>query len=112
MGFAIYKQGTEITDLKASVADEQAKNTQLQMDLDNANKTAAAVKAAPVYKSPLSTFAPTPVPTPAPTATPTPPPTPTPVQSPSVSPSPSSSPTSTPTPHSHRHRHRRHKPTH
>jgi hypothetical protein len=65
LGFSIYRQNVEITDLKASLADGQAKNTQLQTDLDNAKKEAAAVKAAQsVYRSPLSATAPTPTPTP------------------------------------------------
>ena len=67
MAFWIYRQDTIINDLQASLADEQAKNTQLQTDLDAAKKAAAAAaaKAAqPVYASPLSEAAPTPVPTP------------------------------------------------
>jgi len=64
MAFCIYRQGSTISDLQASLTDEQAKNAQLQTDLDNAKKAAVAAKAAqPVYNSPLS-VAPTPVPTP------------------------------------------------
>ncbi|MGB8353543.1 MAG: hypothetical protein WCD79_06630 [Chthoniobacteraceae bacterium] len=67
MGIGIYWQSSTISDLRTSLADEQAKNTQLQTDLDNAKKAAvaAAAKAAQsAYNSPLSTAAPTPVPTP------------------------------------------------
>ena len=65
MGICIYWQTSTISDLRTSLADAQAKNDQLQTDLDNAKKAAIAAKAAqPAYSSPLSTAAPTPAPTP------------------------------------------------
>jgi len=69
MSVFIYKQQNDISDLRSSLADEQAKSAQLQTDLENAKKALAAkaaqAQAQAAYTSPLSPGAPAPAPAPA-----------------------------------------------